>query len=172
MLLAGGGHWTLFGLGLSLKLKITVTNVTADLAPFGVTQEVIDARDNQHNDRVARLFALHNDEGVPTHFDLAVDAGTAGAEVLGTRSTTGQPEPHPALTVSLVAVVLMLLPIALACTPLNSLTLHRVGAIMGSCSIFGPTTSAIRIAGMAPPTIDYYVANFDAIPSSGRAAFA
>jgi hypothetical protein len=75
----GGGQWLLYGLGLVLKCTLSVTSFHPDLvAGTGFIEmgshEVVAA-----GERVVRLAMLHDDDGVPDHFDVLVEDESAAA---------------------------------------------------------------------------------------------
>ena len=91
----GGGSWTLFGLGLSLGVRIVVSKVTAELEIVGSAQEVVDGsriascghvdgeRVEEQQASAVHLLALHDDDDAPTHFDvLASSPNEPGAQPL------------------------------------------------------------------------------------------
>lgn len=82
----GGGQWLLMGLGLRLKMKIIVSNVSFGLELGTPPQTLIDATDDG---AVAHLAMMHNEDGVPCHFDLLCDGPTEDAVEMRPTAASG-----------------------------------------------------------------------------------
>jgi hypothetical protein len=142
----GGGQWLLFGLGLALKLKIVVSNVSAADEILAPPQDVVDGRADEAG-RVAHLAAMHNDDGVPFHFDALVRTPEPGARPLVAQGSA-RPQPTPrslTLATNVVCLALMLsiglsrswlqhagdfMQLPLASSPGDTLIDHTVGGPM------------------------------------------
>lgn len=107
----GGGQWTLYGLGLLLRVQITIHTVdsaTLELVPgTEMGTMLVDARKestgagasnaSRANDNPVRLASMRADDGTYDHFDVlvAADAAGEGAEPLGLQSRPECSVTHP-----------------------------------------------------------------------------
>ena len=86
----GGGQWLLYGLGLVFELRLAVVSMYPDLFEGaghwieGGSQDVVAA-----GERVVRLAMMHDDEGMPDHFDVLEEWSVQPSPALGAARAPG-----------------------------------------------------------------------------------
>lgn len=85
----GGGQWLLYGLGLVFELRLVVVSMYPDLFEGaghwieGGSQDVVAA-----GEKVVRLAMMHDDEGMPDHFDVLEEWSMQPSPALGAASAS------------------------------------------------------------------------------------